>query len=230
MRKLRTPVLRLASPLGAVLVAGALSACGDNKLGPSTPATIALSAGDSQTVLVGNRASTPLVAQILNSSGSPLPNVPVRWSVTSGGGSVSNVQDTTDANGKASTTYFSPALVATAKVTATAAQHSAVFTIRVAPDTVGTISAYAGNGSAGLVGSSLKLVARATDRFGNVMSGVTVNWSSPNGALQSTSGVTDSTGRTSNVVTVGPDTGTVSVLASSRFNTVTFKVSALKAP
>jgi len=230
MSKLRIPIRRLAFPAAAMFVAAVLSACGDNKLGPNTPATVARSAGDSQTVLAGNRASAPLVAQVLNSSGSPLPNVPVRWSVTGGGGSVSSVQDTTDANGKASTTYFSPALVATAKVTATAGQGSGAFTIKVAPDTVGTLSASSGNGSAGLVGSSLTLVAKAADRFGNAMSGVTVNWSSATGVLKSTSGVTDSTGKTSNVVTVGPDTGTVSVLASSRFNTVTFTVSALKAP
>jgi hypothetical protein len=222
MRKFYTPA--------AVLAFAALSACGDNKLGPSTPATVARVSGDSQTVLAGNRASTPLVAQVLNSSGSPLPNVSVRWSVTSGGGSLGAVQDTTDANGKVSNTYFSPALVATAKVTASAAQQDGVFTIKIAADTIGTITAVAGNGSAGLVGSSLTLVTKATDRFGNAMNGVTVNWSSSSGALKVSSGVTDSTGRTSNVVTVGPNPGTVSVLASSRFNSVTFNVSALQAP
>jgi hypothetical protein len=224
------PAARLAILAGAIAIASALSACGDNKLGPSTPAVVAITAGSAQTLLVGNRPSAPLVVQVRNSDGATLPNIPVRWSVTNGGGSLTSVEDTTDANGNASTTYLSPAIVAKATVLAAAGGQGATFTMTLAPDTVGAISTYAGNGSAGLVGTSLTLVARATDRFGNAMRGITVNWSTTSGALQATTGVTDSTGKTSNVVTVGPDTGQVSVLATSRFNAVTFTVSALASP
>ena len=216
--------LRLTLFLAAV---GTVAACGDNKLGPSTPASVSKVSGDSQTILVGNRASAPLVAEIKNSDGAPLPNIPVSWAVISGGGSLARVVDTTDVNGQVRNTYLSPAIAATAKVTAAASGQSGVFTLTLAPDTVGAISTYGGNGAAALVGVQLTLVAKAADRFGNPMKGIDVAWSSSSGALQVATGVTDSTGKTSNIITVGPDTGKVAVVASSRFNAITFTVTAL---
>jgi hypothetical protein len=223
MRKLHT--LRLAFFVGAVCT---IAACGDNKLGPSTPAVVAKVSGDAQTVLVGDRASAPLVAEIKNSDGAPLPNIPVSWAVISGGGSLATVVDTTDVNGQVRNTYLSAAIAATAKVTAAAAGQSGTFTLTLAADTVGTIATYGGDGAAALVGVQLTLVAKAADRFGNPMKGVDVSWSSNSGTLQTASGVTDSTGKTTNVITVGPDTGKVAVLASSRFNAITFTVTALR--
>ena len=210
--------------VAALVIAGA---CGDNKLGPTVPASVAKISGDAQTLLVGNRASTPLVAEIKNSDGSPLSNVPVSWAVTSGGGSLATVVDTTDVNGQVSNTYLSAAIVATAKVTAAAAGQSATFVLNLSPDTVGAISTYGGNGAAALVGVPLTLTAKAADRFGNAIKGVDVTWSASSGTLQASSGVTDSTGQATNVITVGPDTGQIAVTAASRFNTIIFTVHAL---
>ena len=101
------------------------------------------------------------------------------------------------------------------------------FTMTLAADTTGSLSAYAGNGAAALVGFQLTVIAKASDRFGNAMKGVDVSWSASSGLLQTTSGTTDSTGKATNVITVGPDTGKVMIVASSRFNAITFTVSAL---
>ena len=218
---------RAAASVGLLSLGATLGACGDKKLGPSVPASVNIVSGDSQTLLAGNRASTPLVAAIVNADGSPLANVPVRWSVTSGGGSLETIVDTTDVDGRASTTYHSPALAGTATVTASAAQQGRQFTVVITADTTGILSAYGGNGAAALVGIPLTLTARAADRFGNPMSGVDVTWSSSSGQLQLTSSTTDSTGKATNVITVGPDTGQLSIVATSRFNAVTFTVSAL---
>jgi hypothetical protein len=68
MKKLS--ILRLAAFALAVAV---VVACGESKLGPNVPASISRVSGDSQTLLVGNRASAPLVAVVKNSSGSPFP-------------------------------------------------------------------------------------------------------------------------------------------------------------
>jgi len=222
-----SPLARAAASLALLSLGAALGACGDKKLGPSVPASVNIVSGDSQTVLAGNHASIPLVAAIVNSDGSPLPNVTVRWSVTTGGGSLETVVDTTDVNGQSSTIFRSPALVGTATVTASAGQEGHPFTVLIVADTTGSLFAFGGDGAAALVGVPLTLTARATDRFGNPMSGVDVTWSSSSGQLQATSGTTDSTGTTSNVITVGPDTGSVSVTATSRFNSVTFTVFAL---
>jgi hypothetical protein len=99
--------------------------------------------------------------------------------------------------------------------------------VNLAADTVGTITAFGGNGAAALVGFPLTLTARATDRFGNAMKGIDITWATSGGQLQVVTGTTDSTGKTTNVITVGPDTGKVAIVASSRFNSVTFTVSAL---
>jgi adhesin/invasin len=214
--------------LGVATLAAALGACGADKLGPSTPASVSSFSGDSQTVLAGNRASAPLVAVVENSDGSLLPNVEVRWSVTSGGGSLAALVDTTDVNGRASNLYLSPAIAGTAKVFAGAGARGKTFTLTIAADTIGQLTALEGNGAAGVVGAPLTLVARAIDRFGNPIRNVGVTWSSSGGSLQNSAGTTDSTGKATNVITVGPDTGTVAVTATSRFNSVTFTVSALK--
>jgi len=215
-----------AEKLFFVVVVVVAVACGDHKLGPSVPASVTKLSGDAQTLLVGNRPSAPLVAQVKNSDGAPLPNVPVTWAVIAGGGSLARITDTTDANGQVSNTYLSPAIVAKASVTAAAGQ-SATFVITLVPDTVGSISTFGGNGAAALVGVPLTLTAKAADRFGNAIKGVDVTWSTSAGSLQSSSGVTDSTGVTKNVITVGPDTGAIAITAASRFNTITFTVHAL---
>jgi hypothetical protein len=89
------------------------------------------------------------------------------------------------------------------------------------------ITAYGGDGAAALVGSPLTLTARALDRFGNAIKGVDITWMTTSGQLQVQTGTTDSTGKTTNVITVGPDTGKVAIVATSRFNSITFTVSAL---
>jgi hypothetical protein len=89
------------------------------------------------------------------------------------------------------------------------------------------ITAAGGDGAAALVGNPLTLTARAIDRFGNAIKGVDITWTTSSGQLQVQTGTTDSTGKTTNVITVGPDTGRVAVIATSRFNSITFTVSAL---
>ena len=228
-----TPTVRYARAalsIGALSLGAVLGACGDSKLGPNVPSSIAASAGDNQTILAGNHASAPITAVVHNSNGSALANVEVRWSVKSGGGSLGKVVDTTNANGEASTIYYSPAPAGTVKVSAVAASASHDFTMTIVADTVGMLIAYGGNNAAALVGNPLTLTAKATDRFGNPIKGVDVSWATSSGQLQATSGTTDSTGKTANVITVGPDTGTVSITATSRFNAVTFTVSSLAKP
>jgi hypothetical protein len=112
-------------------------------------------------------------------------------------------------------------------VRAVAAQQIGTFTLTIAADTIGSISAFGGDGSAALVGFQLTLIAKATDRFGNSISGVPVNWSTSGGILQLPNTTTDTAGKATDVITVGPDTGKVTIRASSRFNAITFTVTAL---
>ena len=220
-------LLVVAAIGGSVITA---AGCGDHALGPNVPDSVSAASGDSQQILVGNRASAPLVAVVKNSSGSPLAGITLNWSVTSGGGSLSSVSTTTDANGQAQTTYLSGAVADTVKVTASTGDRSHAFTLELLADTIPVLSALQGNGSAALVGYPLTVIARATDRFGNPIKGVAVNWSASGGTLQTTTATTDSVGKASNVITVGPNAGNYTVTAASRFNTVTFTVTAIAAP
>ena len=231
IRRMPIRYARAAFCVGALSLGAALGACGSDKVGPNVAASVTASSGDNQTVLAGNNASLPLVAVVKSSSGDVLPNVVVRWSVGSGGGSIQSFVDTTNANGQVSNIYFSPAPAGTAKVNAVAGGANHQFTLTIAADTnLGQLVAYGGDNAAALVGNPLTLTARAVDRFGNVIKGVDVTWTTSSGQLQATSGTTDSTGKTTNVITVGPDTGKVSIVATSKFNAVTFTVSSLATP
>ena len=230
MSKLSTPRRPLAAFVVAASAVIAISACGDNKFGPSVPASVTAASGDSQTILVGNRPAAPLVIVVKNSGGSPLPNVPVAWTVASGGGSLFPVEDTTDVNGQAHVNFLSPAIAGKVQVRASAGGQSHTFTLHVVADTTGIVTAFGGNGAAGLVGSQITLAAKAVDRFGNPISGVALDWSASNGTLKDASTTTDTTGVSKNVLTVGPNTGQASAQAASRFNTATFTVDVLPSP
>lgn len=84
-----------------------LAACGDNPNKPgskTTPASVAVSAGNNQVGLPDAPLATPVAVQVLNAQSSPLANTTVTFNVITGGGSVANAASTTvttDADGKA---------------------------------------------------------------------------------------------------------------------------------
>ena len=69
----------------------------------NTVPTISKVSGDKQSGAGNSTLPNPLVVQIRDGSNNPLPNVPVSFAVTNGGGSVYPTSALTDANGRAST-------------------------------------------------------------------------------------------------------------------------------
>ncbi len=61
--------------------------------------------GDKQSGSPGERLGQPLVVQVLDGGGNPIPDRDVTWVIGQGGGSVSPVDTRTDAEGKASTQW-----------------------------------------------------------------------------------------------------------------------------
>ena len=59
--------------------------------------------GDAQTGTAGSRLSDPFIVEVRDQNDVAFAGVPVTFSVTAGGGSLSTTTDTTDANGRAST-------------------------------------------------------------------------------------------------------------------------------
>lgn len=71
-----------------------------------TPAQILAMGGDAQSAAPGQPLPQPLMARVLDMLGNPVAGTIVVFTVESGGGSVSQAQDTTDANGLVSVTWI----------------------------------------------------------------------------------------------------------------------------
>ena len=99
----------------------ALGACNSAE-GPPVPGGVAVVSGNSQFAVVGSAAANPLVVLVTDQNGSPLPNTAVSWTVTSGGGAVTDTSSTSDATGHATTTYTAGPRTGAATVVATVAQ------------------------------------------------------------------------------------------------------------
>jgi hypothetical protein len=70
-----------------------------------TPVEIQKISGDAQTGPPGTTLAAPLVIQLNDSRGNPIPGLPVTFGVSQGEGSVSTSSATTGADGRASTTF-----------------------------------------------------------------------------------------------------------------------------
>ena len=92
----------------ALMVGMALAAAGCNKsdpVDPTVPAKMLLVDGQPQTGASGSAAAAPLRVRVQNAAGDPVAGVVVTWTVTSGGGTVSNPAQPTGADGNSSVTF-----------------------------------------------------------------------------------------------------------------------------
>ncbi len=97
--------------LGSMAALAVVAGCSSDKVVvPSPQGTtgvplVAIVSGNQQQALVNTQSSTPLVVRVTSTAGAPMSGVQVRFSVASGGGSVSPTSAMTDANGNASTLF-----------------------------------------------------------------------------------------------------------------------------
>jgi len=97
--------------------------------GTGTPANMLL-IGDHQAVTVGG-TSLPLVVQLTDQIGRPVFNVPVTFSTTLSGGTLTVTNTVTNVNGLAATSFNTPNTVGVANVQVAAGSLSGTFTINV---------------------------------------------------------------------------------------------------
>ncbi len=91
---------------GSVAAAVALAGCSDGS-GPSTnpiPTTVT-PVGSGQTSMVGTAVPTAIGVTVKDQSGSPMSGVAVTFAVSAGGGFLNPATDTTDGQGRATTTW-----------------------------------------------------------------------------------------------------------------------------
>jgi hypothetical protein len=122
---------RARQSFALLAVAVSIAAC-NSAAGPPVADGVAAVSGSGQFAVVSTQAANPLVVLVTDNNGNPFPNGAVTWSVTGGGGTVSDSTTTSDASGHTSITYTAGALPGTATVVAVVAQvWTATFTIYI---------------------------------------------------------------------------------------------------
>ena len=169
--------------------------------------------GNGQSAPAGTALPAPLVVEVTDAFGNPIPNVPISWTAE-GGGSVSETSTTTDGEGRTSVTRI---LGPTAGIQSTLASSE-----RLAGSPVTfTHTATAGNPSGVLIvdGNNQMAAPRATlpkdlvvqvvDEGGNPVVAAAVTWvvTAGGGTLSPPTGETDENGRMSTRWTLGPTVG-----------------------
>jgi hypothetical protein len=201
-------------------------ACGGDSTGPLVqedprPARAFAMSGDGQTGTVGQVLPVALVVQVKDQAGDVMRRVTVTFSVTKGGGTVSEGAVVTDANGQASVNWTLGTTAATAQeVTATVASATSVtatFTATATPDVAAVLVSDSGDGQNAYLGTRLPsdIVVLVQDQYGNGVSGQEVQFmaTAGSGSLDLTVAFTDATGRARTGWTVGINGGQNTALA-----------------
>jgi adhesin/invasin len=170
----------------AVLTAG----CGGDVVlpGEGEAASIEIVDGDEQTAPVGTTLPDPVVVQVLDSRGRPVPNQDVSFAVGSGGGSVAPATVATDADGEAVATWTLGPTTGDQLLRAQTPRGGSgtlevgfrAIAIAGAGSNLVTVG---GDEQTGPVNSALadSLVVRTTDALGNPVAGVEVTWTAAGG-------------------------------------------------
>ena len=193
--------------------------------------------GFDQKGVIGEALAKPLVVEVRDRSGEPLPSVQVIFSVSSGGGTLSVTTATTDNNGRAkSILTLGPNLgTNTVTVSVTGIKEKQTFTsegIRT-PKTLEIIS---GDNQEGLPGAALEnpFIVEVRDQSDKPLPGIQVTFSvsSGGGTLSVTSTTTNANGRAESRLTLGPNPGrnTVTVSVTGVQEQQTFTSEGIRTP
>lgn len=211
MHRVPTPLARWARAVLATSLV--LSACGDDDA-PKTcveqqSCQIRISSGDAQSGVVATALSDEIVVEVLDENLNLAPDIALTWTAPAGGGSISGAA-MTGADGRASAEVTTGTVAATRTYTASVDGVPGA-TVDIAVTAIAgsaqSFLASGGDGQTGLVGTALPqpLALRVVDRYGNGVSGVTVDWSASSGGgmVSSTRSVTDTTGTATVSATLG---------------------------
>jgi len=188
------------------------------------PSNIAIISGNTQLGQTGYPLADPFVARLTDTASRPQAGIQVAFAVTGGGGSLSVLEGTSDANGLVATILTLGAAAGANTVTATIPGTNPVQSVTFAATgyaageamAVGKVS---GDNQVGAVSTVLAnpLVVKVTDILGNGVVGVEVTFSklSGTGTLTPATATTNSDGLASSNFTLGDTTGvsTISVTA-----------------
>jgi hypothetical protein len=218
------------------LVCAVVVACGTDPAGP--PAELEGLAGDDQVGTVGQTLADPIRVRVIDSDGRGVPDVWVRVSVAEDGGSVASLMAAlgaagyavladptilvlTDGTGEAQVNWTLGPTAGAQSLQATVTLIDPLeFSATAEPGPPAALDAAGGDGQLAVPGAELAepLLAKVVDEYGNSvpMAGLTVAWevSGGGGSLSTLESETDAAGQAPTVLTLGPQIGFNTVIAT----------------
>lgn len=177
--------------------------------------TIAATAGSGQSDTVLSTLATPFQATLTDHLGAPVAGVVVTFSVTSGGGLLSQGLDTSDASGHVTSalTLPSTAVAQSVRASVTGLIGSPVsFSATATAGNATQIAKSAGDSQTGLISAALPSPHQVviTDAHGNSVSGTAIHWrlGSGGGSISDTAPVSNASGIVSVIRNLGATLGT----------------------
>ncbi|MBA3496372.1 MAG: Ig-like domain repeat protein [Gemmatimonadales bacterium] len=169
--------------------------------------------GDNQSAAAGAVLAEPLVVQVTDAFGNPIPGVPITWTPDAGG----SVSQETTPTGEDGLAFVVRTLGATAGAQHTAASapglagSPATFVHTASAGAATLLELVSGSGQVAVVGTSTPepLVVRARDGSGNPVPGLAVAWlvGDGSGSLTPETSITDGDGLASTLWTLGTAPG-----------------------
>jgi adhesin/invasin len=199
------------------------------------PASVVVVSGNSQTVPVNTALSQPLVVQVNDSSGNPVPGVSVVFSAPSG--TITGSPATTNSSGQATANYTTGASSGSVSVTASVNKLNVQIPVTVTGGGPATVTISGGNNQTATAGASLSqaLSVLVADQYGNPVPGVSVTFSDggAGGAFSSPNPTTtNSLGQASESYTCSRTAGPVTITATAPgvTNPATFTATSASGP
>ncbi len=201
----------------------------------AVPTSLTKLSGDKQEGPAGAALSAPLVVVVRDQINNPFEGAQVTFTVTAGGGTLSTATDTTDANGRASSTLTLGSEPGTNTVSVRVAKLKPAAFIATGQAIPQSLAKLSGDEQQAAPGASLPqpLVVSVVDQNGDPFPGAEATFSvtAGGGMLSATTATTDANGQAATTLTLGsqPGTNTVTVSAAG-LDPVTFTGTAEATP
>ncbi len=188
---------------------------------PRAPSRVVVVSGDDQSGTVGTTASQPLVVRATDETGQAVPGVDIIWNRTNGA-VLSASTSTTDATGQSSVNVTYPTQPGTFSVSAQLATLSGAsvgfsLSATAGPAAALNVTAGAGQSASGDATLPVAPAVLVTDRYGNLLAGVSVVFVAGNGgSVTGSPATTNASGvATLGSWTLGPTAGTQTLTVSA---------------
>jgi uncharacterized protein (TIGR03437 family) len=225
-----------AGPNGVTATAGTLTGSPATFTATGVPlaaSSMTIVSGDVQSGVVATTAAAPLVVELKDSAGNPVPGIAVTYTVTGGSATITTLMPAvTDSAGKATAAFRYGNTAGPISITVSASGvTSRIFSAVATPGPPASLTKTAGDAQSGVVGTvlTIPLTVTARDTLGNLTAGREVTFAVTTGSatVAAARSTTDATGRASTILRLGATPGPVSVSANLSALSVTFSATAI---